>query len=117
MTAFLAVLVGRGLALRRGRRPAATLAAASGAAFAAVVLGQIANAFACRSTTRPVWRLTWAGNRLLLGAVAVELLVLLAMLGVPPLADVLGTGRRRRWAWRSRPSPCPRCSWPTRRRR
>jgi len=40
------------------------LAAASGAAFAAVVFGQVANAFACRSTVRPVWRLGWRTNRL-----------------------------------------------------
>ena len=66
------------------------LATASGAAFAAVVLGQSANAFACRSTTRPVWRLPRRGDPLLVGAVGVELLILVGMLGIPPLADLLG---------------------------
>lgn len=66
------------------------LAAASGAAFTAVVLGQMANAFACRSGTRPAWRLGWRGNRLLLWAVGIELGILAAMLLVPPVADLLG---------------------------
>jgi hypothetical protein len=55
-----------------------------------VVLGQFATAFACRSGTRPVWRMPWRGNPLLLGAVGVELGVLLALLLVPFLADLLG---------------------------
>jgi hypothetical protein len=64
--------------------------AASGAAFAAVVFGQMANAFACRSATLPPWRLGWTTNRLLLGAVAVELLALAGFLAVPAVADLLG---------------------------
>jgi hypothetical protein len=32
----------------------------------------------------------WRGNPMLVGAVAVELLILVAMLGIPPLADLLG---------------------------
>ena len=60
----------RSAAGARASRPApALLAAASGAAFAAVVLGQLANAFACRSEHRPVGRWSLRGNRLLLGAV------------------------------------------------
>jgi magnesium-transporting ATPase (P-type) len=89
MAAFLGVLRASGWSAGEDVA-AATLATASGAAFTAVVLGQFATAFACRSTTRPVWRLDLRGNPLLLGAVGIELLVLLAMLGVPPLADVLG---------------------------
>ena len=42
-----------------------TLYAASGAAFLAVVLGQKANAWACRSATLPPWQIGWLGNRLL----------------------------------------------------
>jgi magnesium-transporting ATPase (P-type) len=91
MTAFLVVLVNGGWSYGETVR-AGTLAAASGTAFAAVVLGQMANAFACRSGTRPAWRLDWRGNRLLLWAVGVELGVLAAMLFVPPLADLLGMG-------------------------
>jgi magnesium-transporting ATPase (P-type) len=89
MTAFLVVLTGTGWTY--GADVAATdLAVASGTAFTAVVLGQFATAFACRSTSRPAWRLGWRGNRLLVGAVGVELLVLLALLLVPPVADLLG---------------------------
>jgi calcium-translocating P-type ATPase len=89
MTAFLAVLLSSGWSY--GETPSASsLTAASGAAFAAVVLGQSANAFACRSTSRPPWRLGWRGNPMLVGAVAVELLILVGMLALPPLADLLG---------------------------
>jgi magnesium-transporting ATPase (P-type) len=66
------------------------LALASGTAFTTVVLGQLANAFACRSEHRPVGWWSWRGNRLLLVAVAIELALLAAFLGVPPLAALLG---------------------------
>ncbi|MGZ7018844.1 MAG: cation-translocating P-type ATPase [Acidimicrobiia bacterium] len=65
------------------------LQAASGAAFTAVVLGQVANAFACRSTIRPVWTIGWTTNRLLLGAIVAELAMLAGFLYIPPLADLL----------------------------
>jgi magnesium-transporting ATPase (P-type) len=65
-------------------------AIASGSAFAAIALGQIANAFACRSETLPVWRQKLLSNRLLIGAVAAELVLLGAFLGFPPLARLLG---------------------------
>jgi magnesium-transporting ATPase (P-type) len=89
MGAFWLVLAIGGWAW--GGLPAPTLlATASGTAFAAVVLGQLANAFACRSETQ------WAGgvdprsNPLLLGAVAVELGLLAVFLWVPVIARVLG---------------------------
>jgi magnesium-transporting ATPase (P-type) len=68
------------------------LSAASGAAFAAVVIGQAANAFACRSETWPAWS---DGKRLrgvMLAAVAAEIGLLLLLLYVTPLARVLGQG-------------------------
>ncbi|GHG51858.1 ATPase [Sinomonas cellulolyticus] len=68
----------------------AVIATASGAAFAAVVLGQLANAYACRSASRPAWRLSWAGNRMLLWAILVELALLAVFLFAGPVADVLG---------------------------
>jgi hypothetical protein len=49
-----------------------------GVGFTAVVLGQLANAFACRSTTRWPGQLGWTSNRLLLPAVGVELVALAA---------------------------------------
>jgi hypothetical protein len=55
-----------------------------------VVFGQLANAFAGRSETRPVGRWSWRGNRLLLGAVACELALLGVFLALPPVAHVLG---------------------------
>jgi hypothetical protein len=66
-----------------------TLLTASGAAFTAVVLGQAANAFACRSTVLPVWQVGWSTNRLLIGAVAAELAMLAVFLYVAPLANLL----------------------------
>jgi magnesium-transporting ATPase (P-type) len=63
---------------------------ASGTAFAAIALGQMANAFACRSTTRPVWRLGPWGNPLVVAAVAAEGVLLVAVVGLPWLADLLG---------------------------
>ena len=69
--------------------PASVLLAASGAAFAAVVIGQVANAFACRSTVHWPGALGWASNRFLLWAVAVELLLLAGFLFIPLVAAVL----------------------------
>uniref|UniRef100_UPI0012976BBA HAD-IC family P-type ATPase n=1 Tax=Cumulibacter manganitolerans TaxID=1884992 RepID=UPI0012976BBA len=89
LTAFTAVLVAGGW--RWGRTPdAALLAAASGAAFAGIAIGQMVNAFACRSTTLPVWRLRPTGNPLVLAAVGAEVVLLLAFLGIGPLAELLG---------------------------
>ena len=59
---------------------------ASGAAFAAVVIGQAANAFACRSAVV----LGWRGNPLLIGAVAFSLALAAATLVVPPIAEAVG---------------------------
>jgi magnesium-transporting ATPase (P-type) len=65
------------------------LLAASGAAFTAIVLGQAANAFACRSTVRPAWRIPLRSNPLLVGGVLAELAMLVVFLYVPPIADLL----------------------------
>ena len=74
-----------------GPAPSAGLqAAASGATFLAIVLGQAANAYACRSATRTVPELGWWTNRLLGPAVALAVALSLASLLVPPIADVLG---------------------------
>jgi len=63
---------------------------ASGAAFATVIVGQTANAFACRSSTRWPGSLGWTTNRLLILAVIADLAIAAAMLGVPILANALG---------------------------
>ncbi|GGS28519.1 cation-translocating P-type ATPase [Actinokineospora fastidiosa] len=86
LAAFLIVLVTGGWRLGDTADPA-LLATASGTAFAAIVLGQLGTAFACRSESR--WA-GWRGNPALLAAVAVELAVLAVFLSVPPLPDLLG---------------------------
>jgi magnesium-transporting ATPase (P-type) len=89
MAAFVLVLLAGGWAW--GREPSThLLAVASGTAFTAVVLGQLANAFACRSEA------TWAlgkrpgSNPGLVAATVVELALLAAFLGTPAVADLLG---------------------------
>jgi calcium-translocating P-type ATPase len=89
LAAFLVTFLAAGWRPGDAFPAGATLLAASGAAFTAVVLGQVANAFACRSTVRPAWRVPWSTNRLLLGAIVAELAVLAAFLYVPPIADLL----------------------------
>lgn len=90
MTAFVAALYAVGWRPSEAFPTGHALAAASGAAFAAVVLGQLANAFACRSTVRSPGALGWTSNRMLISAVAVELAALAVFLFVPPVADLLG---------------------------
>ena len=89
LTTFVAVLSSRGWTWGP-TPPASTLAIASGSAFAAIALGQMANAFACRSETQPVWRQRAGTNRLLIAAVAAELVLLGVFLGFTPLARLLG---------------------------
>ena len=87
--AFIAVLSSSGW--RWGTVPTAgTLAMPSGATFATIALWQMANAFACRSDTVPVWRLAIRDNLFIVVAVVAELLLLAVFLGVTPLAKLLG---------------------------
>jgi magnesium-transporting ATPase (P-type) len=88
LTTFVADLSGRGWTWS-STPPARTLAIASGLAFAAIALGQMATAFACRSETQPVWRQRLGANRLLIGAVTAELVLLGVFLGLPPLTRLL----------------------------
>jgi magnesium-transporting ATPase (P-type) len=89
MAAFFAVFLAAGW--RPGEDfPDSALAAASGAAFATVVLAQMANAFACRSAVYPAWRLPLMGNKLLIVAVIVELAITAGFLFISPVAGVLG---------------------------
>jgi magnesium-transporting ATPase (P-type) len=73
---------------------------ASGAAFAAVVVAQAANVFACRSSRRFAWRVPLAQNPLILPAVAVQLVLLMLFLFVGPLATLLEQ------------APPPLAAWP-----
>jgi magnesium-transporting ATPase (P-type) len=89
LATFVAVLYSRGWTWA-ATPTLSTLAVASGSTFAAIALGQMANAFACRSETQPVWRQRLLTNRLVIGAVAAELVLLAVFLGFPPLARLLG---------------------------
>ena len=62
---------------------------ASGAAFTALVLAQVANAFACRSTRLLVWQLSVRRNALLLWAIGSQLVLCVAFLVIAPVARVL----------------------------
>jgi calcium-translocating P-type ATPase len=90
MTAFAGSLAAMGWRPGTAFPTGPAFLAASGAAFSAVVIGQMANAFACRSATRWPGALGWMKNRLLVSAVAVELTLLFCFLYWAPLAQVLG---------------------------
>ena len=78
---------------------AAEIAMASGAAFLTVVLGQMTNAWACRSSTWSPWTLGWFTNRLLVPAVAAGLVFSLVILLIPPVASVFGQAAPPAWSW------------------
>ena len=99
MSAFVVALMAAGWRPGEDFPTGVALLAASGAAFAAVVLGQMANAFACRSTSRRPGALGWTTNRLLLYAVATELVALAGFLFVPPVAALLGHAPPPPWGW------------------
>jgi magnesium-transporting ATPase (P-type) len=89
MSAFVVSLVASGWRPGEDFPEGTTLMIASGAAFAAVVIGQAMNAFTCRSETRSPASIGWLTNRLLIVAVAVELALLLGFLFIEPVASLL----------------------------
>jgi magnesium-transporting ATPase (P-type) len=89
MAAFLLTFVAAGWRPGDAFPGGETLYTASGAAFLAVVLGQKANAWACRSATLPPWRLGWSGNPLLVYTGIVEMAFAAVCLAVGPVADAL----------------------------
>jgi magnesium-transporting ATPase (P-type) len=90
MAALLATLASAGWKPGQPFPSGAPLLAASGAAFTAVVAGQMANAFACRSATVSPRHLGWLSNRYLVAAVLCEVLMLAGFLYLPFLSTVLG---------------------------
>ena len=90
MAAFLTSLSSAGWRVGFPFPSGAALPVASGAAFTAVVAGQMANAFACRSATLWPGRLGWFSNHFLVLAVLCEAGMLVAFLYVRPLATALG---------------------------
>ena len=89
MLAFVASLVAQGWRPGGSLPSASGIAAASGATFMAVVLGQTANAFACRSSTRRPGQLGWRTNRLLLWSTSIELLFAVLVVFIGPIAREL----------------------------
>lgn len=90
ITAFLATLYVNGWRPGQQFPTGAAFAAASGAAFTAVVAAQMANAFACRSARLWPGRLGWFSNPFLVLAIACEALMLAGFLYITPLAKLLG---------------------------
>ncbi|MDO8731656.1 MAG: cation-transporting P-type ATPase [Actinomycetota bacterium] len=90
MLAFLLTFVALGWRPGQEFPGGDALLAASGAAFITVVFAQVANGFACRSSTLWPGRLGWLTNRLLIPATAVGLAFSLSILLIPPVASVFG---------------------------
>ena len=89
MLAFVTVLLASGW--RPGTVPdPAVLAVASGSAFVAVVAGQTANVFACRSSSRMAFRIPISKNPAIIGALLVSWAVVVLLLFVPGLARLMG---------------------------
>ncbi|MGI9188359.1 MAG: HAD-IC family P-type ATPase, partial [Gaiellales bacterium] len=91
--AFLATFVAAGWRPGDAFSEGWLLLAASGAAFAAVVLGQFANAFACRSAELRPGQLGWASNRLLVWAVLAAGILVIGTFAIEPIASALGQTR------------------------
>ncbi|MFN8632679.1 MAG: cation-transporting P-type ATPase [Chloroflexota bacterium] len=103
--AFMEMLAFVGVLWLGGWRPgdplpgAGVLLAASGTAFATVVIGQVGTAFACRDTVMPPWAVGWTSNRLLLVGIGAELVFLGLLLYVAPLASLLGQAAPTAVGW------------------
>jgi sodium/potassium-transporting ATPase subunit alpha len=67
--------------------------------FAAIVIGQTANAFACRSDRVSFVRLGFAGNPLLLWGVGIQIALLLVFVYAPEANRLLGTNPFPPWVW------------------
>jgi sodium/potassium-transporting ATPase subunit alpha len=70
---------------------------ATGATFAAIVVAQVANVFACRSDRVSLPRLGWFSNPLLLWGIATELVVLAFILYTPWGNAIFGTSPLPAW--------------------
>jgi sodium/potassium-transporting ATPase subunit alpha len=67
--------------------------------FAAIVVAQIANVFACRSEHVSAFRLGFFSNPFILGGIAVELALLAALVYTPLGHLILGTEPLPAWIW------------------
>jgi magnesium-transporting ATPase (P-type) len=55
---------------------------------AGVVTSQVGNVFACRTEKARGRHLGWLSNRLILGGVAIELVIIISLIYIPPLAQI-----------------------------
>ncbi|HMP39360.1 MAG TPA: HAD-IC family P-type ATPase [Roseiflexaceae bacterium] len=67
--------------------------------YAAIVLAQAGNVFACRTWLLPVTRMGIFTNRVLVAGVIVSTLAMLAMIYVEPLAQIFGFVAPTPWQW------------------
>ena len=72
---------------------------ATAVTFAAIVVAQVANVFACRSERVSVFRLGFFTNPLLLWGIACELVVLGVIVYTPVGNHIFGTGPIPAWVW------------------
>ena len=72
---------------------------ATAVTFAAIVMGQVANVFACRSERVSTFRLGFFSNPFIFGGIAVELILLALIIYTPPGQAIFGTARFPAWVW------------------
>ena len=66
---------------------------------AAIVACQVGNIFACRSDRASIFKIGWFSNRLVWIGIAVELVLLLAIINIAPLSHIFGTVTLTSWQW------------------
>ncbi len=67
--------------------------------FAGIVMAQIGNAFACRSGSQSIFKLGLFTNRWLLYGIAVEIIMLLSLIYIPPIASLFNMSPLRYEHW------------------
>ena len=72
---------------------------ATAVTLAAIVMGQVANVFACRDERLSVLSLGWFTNRLLLWGIAVEIVIMLLIVYTPIGNLIFGTAPLPIWVW------------------
>jgi magnesium-transporting ATPase (P-type) len=66
---------------------------------AAIVACQVGNIFACRSDRISIFKIGWFSNWLIWVGIAVELVLLLAIIRIVPLSHVFATSSLTSWQW------------------
>ncbi|MDX2242906.1 MAG: cation-transporting P-type ATPase [Leptolyngbyaceae cyanobacterium bins.302] len=66
---------------------------------AAIVACQVGNIFACRSDRASIFNIGWFSNRLVWVGIAVEFVLLLAIIQIAPLSHIFATGSLSLWQW------------------